>query len=38
MTCGPNALNTGEDLVVLGPGDSHTMTWGLTLRGGAAVG
>ncbi len=32
MTCGPNALNTGEDLVVLEPDDGHTMTWGLTLR------
>lgn len=32
MTCGPNALNTGVDLVVLEPGGSSTMTWGLTLR------
>lgn len=32
MTCGPNALNTGIDLVVLEPGDSHAMTWGLSLR------
>lgn len=31
MTCGPDALNSGRDLVVLEPGESHTMTWGLTL-------
>jgi aldose 1-epimerase len=31
MTCGPNALNTGDDLLVLEPGERHTMTWGLTL-------
>ena len=31
MSCGPDALNTGEDLVVLDPGGSHTMRWGLTL-------
>ncbi len=32
MTCGPNALNTGDDLVVLEPGGSHSMTWGLSTR------
>ena len=32
MTCGPNALNTGDDLIILQPGESHTMTWGVTLR------
>jgi aldose 1-epimerase len=32
MTCGPNALNTGEDLVVLDPGEQHSMTWGIALR------
>ncbi|HEX2047949.1 MAG TPA: aldose 1-epimerase family protein [Acidimicrobiales bacterium] len=32
MTCGPNALNTGDDLVVLEPGESHSMTWGITLE------
>jgi aldose 1-epimerase len=32
MTCGPNALNTGEDLIVLEPGGSHAMAWGLALR------
>lgn len=32
MTCGPNALNTGDDLVVLEPGDHHSMTWGMSLR------
>ncbi len=31
MTCGPNALNTGDDLVVLEPGEHHTMVWGITL-------
>ncbi|CAN5208182.1 aldose 1-epimerase family protein [soil metagenome] len=31
MTCGPNALNTGRDIVVLEPGDSHCLTWGLHL-------
>jgi aldose 1-epimerase len=32
MTCGPNALNSGDDLVVLEPGARHRLTWGLTLR------
>jgi aldose 1-epimerase len=32
MTCGPNALNTGEDLVVLASGEQHSMTWGMALR------
>ena len=32
MTCGPNALNTGDDLVVLDPADTHTMTWGVSLQ------
>ena len=32
MTCGPDALNTRDDLVILEPGESHTMTWGLALR------
>lgn len=31
MTCGPNALNSGDDLVVLEPGEAHRLTWGLTL-------
>lgn len=30
MTCAPNALNSGDGLIVLAPGDAHTMTWGLT--------
>ncbi len=30
MTCAPNALNSGDGLVILEPGESHTMTWGLT--------
>lgn len=32
MTCGPNALNTGDDLIVLEPGEHHATTWGVTLR------
>ncbi|SCX37568.1 aldose 1-epimerase [Klenkia marina] len=27
MTCPPDALNTGTDLVVLAPGQSHTAAW-----------
>jgi aldose 1-epimerase len=30
MTCPPNALSTGTDLIGLGPGDSWTGTWGVT--------
>jgi aldose 1-epimerase len=30
MTCPPNAFRSGEALVVLEPGDSHTGTWGLS--------
>ncbi|MGI8682457.1 MAG: aldose 1-epimerase family protein [Mycobacteriales bacterium] len=30
MTGPPNAFATGEDLVVLGPGESWTGTWGIT--------
>jgi aldose 1-epimerase len=29
MTCPPNAFRTGEDLIVLDPGDSFTGVWGL---------
>lgn len=29
MTCPPNALITGEDLIVLQPGDSVARTWGI---------
>jgi aldose 1-epimerase len=32
MSCPPNAFVTGEDLIVLGPGDSITHTWGVTFR------
>jgi aldose 1-epimerase len=32
MTCGPDALNSGEDLIVLEPGERHSLTWGLALR------
>lgn len=31
MTCPPDALRSGTDLVVLEPGGSHTARWGLTL-------
>jgi len=31
MTCAPNALNSGEELLILDPGASHSMTWGLRL-------
>jgi aldose 1-epimerase len=30
MTCPPNAFVTGEDLLVLQPGDEVTHTWGIT--------
>ena len=30
MTCPPNAFRSGEGVVTLEPGDSHTATWGLS--------
>jgi aldose 1-epimerase len=30
MTCPPNAFNSGEDLIVLEPGERHTATWRLS--------
>jgi aldose 1-epimerase len=33
MTCPPNAFRTGEALVVLDPGATHTGAWGITLPG-----
>jgi len=30
MTCGPDAFNAGDGLVVLQPGDSHRARWGIT--------
>jgi aldose 1-epimerase len=33
MTCPPNAFRTGEALVVLDPGATHTGAWGITVRG-----
>lgn len=33
MTAPPNALHTGEDVVRLAPGDTHTARWGITPRG-----
>jgi aldose 1-epimerase len=32
MTCPPNALATGQDLIVLDPGASVTHTWGIVAR------
>ena len=32
MTCVADAFRTGDDLVDLAPGASHTLTWGLSLR------
>ncbi|MDO9379907.1 MAG: aldose 1-epimerase family protein [Nocardioidaceae bacterium] len=32
QTCGPDSLSTGDDLVVLAPGESHRGTWGLGVR------
>jgi aldose 1-epimerase len=32
MTCPPNAFRTGEDVVRLEPGGSHTSTWGIAAR------
>ena len=30
MTCPPNAFRTGDDLVILEPGQSHVSTWGVS--------
>jgi aldose 1-epimerase len=30
MTCPPNAFRSGDGLVTLGPGESHTVSWGLS--------
>ena len=32
MTCPPNAFRSGEDVVRLGPGESHRASWGARLR------
>jgi aldose 1-epimerase len=32
MTCAPNAFNSGDGLVRLEPGDSHSAAWGLRLQ------
>jgi aldose 1-epimerase len=29
MTCAPNAFRSGEGLVLLEPGETHTGTWGI---------
>lgn len=29
MTCAPNAFNSGDGLIVLQPGESHTASWGI---------
>lgn len=31
MTCPPDAFNSGDDLVVLQPGQTHTGSWGISL-------
>ena len=33
MTCGVNALNTGQDLIWLEPGDTWSASWGLRPTG-----
>lgn len=30
MTCAPDAFNSGDGLIVLQPGESHSSTWGIT--------
>ena len=30
MTCAPDAFNSGEGLMTLEPGQSHTGEWGIT--------
>jgi aldose 1-epimerase len=35
MTCPPNAFRSGEALIRLEPGESHTGAWGIESRGGA---
>ncbi|WP_208710749.1 aldose 1-epimerase family protein [Sinomonas sp. R1AF57] len=32
MTCAPDAFNSGEGLIELGPGESHTAVWGIEPR------
>jgi aldose 1-epimerase len=32
MTCGPDAFNTGDGLVVLEPGESHRGQWGISVN------
>jgi len=34
MTCPPNALVNGTDLVVLEPGETFSATWGIRSGGG----
>jgi aldose 1-epimerase len=34
MTCPPNAFRSGEDVIVLGPEETFTSTWGITPRRG----
>jgi len=37
MTCPPDAFNSGEDLLVIEPGQSHTGTWGIRPGGGTGL-
>jgi aldose 1-epimerase len=32
MTCAPNAFNSGDGVVRLEPGESHSAAWGARLR------
>jgi aldose 1-epimerase len=32
MTCPPDALRSGNDIIVLGPGARWTGSWGITPR------
>lgn len=38
MSCPANAFVTGQDLVALGPGETHSVTWGLCLVRDMAAG
>ena len=33
MTCPPNAFNSGEDVILLAPGESAETSWGITAEG-----
>jgi aldose 1-epimerase len=33
MTCPPDAFRSGDDLIILAPGEAHRSTWGITAMG-----